>query len=111
MGPSFNVASACATASHSLRFRRLMILSGEADVLVAGGAEAATRLNTVAGFGNARALARSFQGIPSARSRPYDADRVAFVMGEGAGALGARDRRTCCRTWRRALAFLTGLGG
>src|SRR5579859_7555555 len=70
MGPSFNVASACATASHSIALSALLILSGEADVMIAGGGEAATRLNTVAGFGNARALARAFQGDPKRASRP-----------------------------------------
>ena len=87
MGPSFNIASACATASHSLAVSAMMILTGEADVMIAGGGEAATRLNTVAGFGNARALARAFEGDPKRASRPYDMDRNGFVMGEGAGAL------------------------
>src|SRR5579871_6102706 len=71
MGPSYNIASACATGTHAIATSALMILSGEADAMVAGGAEAATRLNTVAGFGNARALARALDGDPRKASRPF----------------------------------------
>jgi len=110
MGPSFNVASACATANHSIAVSAMMILSGEADVMVAGGAEAATRSNTVAGFGNARALARSFRGDPARASRPYDLDRCGFVMGEGAGALVLESETHAKKRGARPLAFLTGWG-
>jgi len=87
MGPSFNLASACATGTHSIATGAMMIENGLADVMVCGGAEAATRLNTVAGFGNARALTRAKDGDPTKSSRPFDVDRNGFVMGEGAGAL------------------------
>src|SRR5690606_10819083 len=87
MGPSYSLASACATGTHSLATCALMITAGEAEVMLAGGAEAATRLNTVAGFGNARALAKAFEGDPARASRPFDRLRSGFVMGEGAGAL------------------------
>ncbi len=87
MGPSFNIASACATGTHSLATGAMMIEAGLADVMVTGGAEAATRLNTVAGFGNARALSRAKDGDPRRSSRPFDVARNGFVMGEGAGAL------------------------
>ena len=110
MGPSFNVASACATANHSIALSALMILSGEADVMLAGGAEAATRLNTVAGFGNARALARSFQGDPKRASRPYDVDRNGFVMGEGAGALVLETEQHARKRGATPLAYLVGWG-
>ena len=86
-GPSFNIASACATASHSIAVGCMMIILGDADVVLAGGAEAATMLNTVAGFGNARALAKAYQGDPKRASRPFDVDRSGFVMGEGAGVV------------------------
>jgi 3-oxoacyl-[acyl-carrier-protein] synthase II len=110
MGPSFNVASACATANHSIAVSAMMILAGEADVMIAGGAEAATRLNTVAGFGNARALARSFHGDPKRASRPYDMDRFGFVMGEGAGALVLETETHARKRGAEPLAFLSGWG-
>jgi 3-oxoacyl-[acyl-carrier-protein] synthase II len=110
MGPSFNVASACATASHSIALSALLLLAGEADVMLAGGGEAATRLNTVAGFGNARALARAFQGDPARASRPYDMDRSGFVMGEGAGTIVLETEEHARKRGVRPLAFLVGWG-
>lgn len=110
MGPSFNIASACATASHSIAVSAMMILTGEADVMIAGGGEAATRLNTVAGFGNARALARAFQGDPKRASRPYDMDRSGFVMGEGAGALVLESETHAKRRGVRPIGYLVGWG-
>jgi 3-oxoacyl-[acyl-carrier-protein] synthase II len=110
MGPSFNIASACATASHSIAVSAMMLLCGEADVMIAGGGEAATRLNTVAGFGNARALARAFQGDPTRASRPYDADRSGFVMGEGAGALVLETEAHAKKRGVVPLAYLVGWG-
>jgi 3-oxoacyl-[acyl-carrier-protein] synthase II len=110
MGPSFNIASACATASHSIAVSAMMILTGEADVMVAGGGEAATRLNTVAGFGNARALARAFQGDPKRASRPYDMDRCGFVMGEGSGALVLESEAHAKSRGARPIGYLVGWG-
>jgi 3-oxoacyl-[acyl-carrier-protein] synthase II len=110
LGPSFNIASACATASHSIAVSAMMLRSGEADVMVAGGAEAATRLNTVAGFGNARALARSFEGDPTRASRPYDADRFGFVMAEGAAAMVLEAEAHAKARGARPLAYLRGWG-
>lgn len=110
MGPSFNVASACATGNHSIALSALLLLSGEADVMIAGGAEAATRLNTVAGFGNARALARAFEGDPKRASRPYDVDRNGFVMGEGAGSLVLETEDHARSRGARPLAYLVGWG-
>ena len=91
MGPSFNLASACATGTHSIATGAMMIEAGLADVMVTGGAEAATRINTVAGCGNARALTRAKNGDPTKSRRPFDAARNGFVMGEGAGALVLED--------------------
>src|SRR5262249_5654815 len=65
MGPSYSLASACATGTHSIATCALMIEAGDADAMIAGGAEAATRMNTVAGFGNARALAKALDGDPT----------------------------------------------
>jgi len=110
MGPSFNIASACATAAHSIAIGALMIASGDADVVVAGGGEAATRPNTIAGFGNARALAKAFEGDPTRASRPFDVQRNGFVMGEGAGALVLESEAHARARGARPLAWLTGWG-
>jgi 3-oxoacyl-[acyl-carrier-protein] synthase II len=110
MGPSCNIASACATASQSIALSALLLVTGEADVMIAGGGEAATRLNTVAGFGNARALARAFQGDPARASRPYDVDRQGFVMGEGAGALVLETEAHAKKRGALPIAYLVGWG-
>ncbi len=110
MGPSFNIASACTTGTHSIATSALMIESGEADVMVAGGAEAATRLNTVAGFGNARALAKSVDGDPTKASRPFDKKRSGFVMGEGAGALVLEAEEHARARGATILAYVAGFG-
>ncbi|MFW6354122.1 MAG: beta-ketoacyl-ACP synthase II [Verrucomicrobiota bacterium] len=86
-GPNYGVVSACATASHALGDAVRMLRAGEADVMLAGGAEAsATRLG-FAGFCNMKAMATRFNDTPETASRPFDAERDGFVMGEGAGIL------------------------
>jgi 3-oxoacyl-[acyl-carrier-protein] synthase II len=110
MGPSFNIASACATGTHSIAIGSMMIEAGEADVMVVGGSEAATRLNTVAGFGNARALGRAIDGDPAKTSRPFDKKRNGFVMGEGAGALVLEARESAERRGAKILARVAGFG-
>lgn len=110
MGPSYNIASACATGTHSVATGALMIEAGEADVMVVGGSEAATRLNTVAGFGNARALGRSIDGDPTKTSRPFDKKRTGFVMGEGAGALVLEAEESAKARGARVLATVEGFG-
>ena len=110
MGPSFNIASACTTATHSIAMSALLIKAGEADVMVAGGAEAATRLNTVAGFGNARALARAVDGDPTKASRPFDRQRNGFVMGEGAGALILEEEEHAKKRGAKILGYVAGFG-
>jgi 3-oxoacyl-[acyl-carrier-protein] synthase II len=110
MGPSYNLASACATGAHSIATCALLIESGDADVMLAGGAEAATRLNTVAGFGNARALARALDGDPKKASRPFDRRRTGFVMGEGAGALVIEAEEHARARGAKILAYVAGFG-
>lgn len=110
MGPSYSLASACATGTHSIATSALMIEAGDADVMLAGSAEAATRLNTVAGFGNARALARSFEGDPTRASRPFDRKRSGFVMGEGAGALVLEAEEHARARGATILAYVAGFG-
>lgn len=110
MGPSFNVASACATSAHSIALGALLVLSGDADVVVAGGGEAATCPSTIAGFGNARALAKAYQGDPTRASRPYDKERSGFVIGEGAGAMVLESDEHAARRGARPIAWLGGWG-
>ncbi len=111
MGPSYSLASACATGTHSIATSALMIEAGDADVMVAGGAEAATRLNTVAGFGNARALGRAGPGgDPTKVCRPFDKGRSGFVMGEGAGALVLEAEEHARARGATILAYVAGFG-
>jgi 3-oxoacyl-[acyl-carrier-protein] synthase II len=110
MGPSYSMASACATGTHSIATAALMIEAGEADVMLAGSAEAATRQNTVAGFGNARALARAKDGDPTRASRPFDKKRSGFVMGEGAGALVLEDEQHARARGAKPLCYVAGFG-
>lgn len=110
MGPSYSLASACATGTHSIATSALMIEAGDADVMIAGGAEAATRLNTVAGFGNARALSKAFEGDPTRASRPFDKRRQGFVMGEGAGVLVLEEEEHAKRRGAPIFARIAGFG-
>ena len=85
-GPNIAVVTACTTGTHNIGFGARMIQYGDADVMVVGGAEAATSPITVGGFASMRALS-SRNGEPEKASRPWDEDRDGFVLGEGAGVL------------------------
>jgi 3-oxoacyl-[acyl-carrier-protein] synthase II len=86
-GPNHSVVTACATGVHAIGDAARLISFGDADVMVAGGAEAAVNLIGIAGFCASRALSTNFNDTPSKASRPWDRDRDGFVMGEGAGVV------------------------
>jgi 3-oxoacyl-[acyl-carrier-protein] synthase II len=86
-GPNHAVVTACATGAHAIGDAARMVAFDDADVMLAGGSEAAICRLGIAGFNACRALCTAFNDEPERASRPYDKDRDGFVMGEGSGAV------------------------
>jgi 3-oxoacyl-[acyl-carrier-protein] synthase II len=108
-GPNMSVASACATSGHALGESLRVIQRGEADVMFAGGAEAVVTPLAIGAFAQMRALSTR-NDAPERASRPYDADRDGFVMGEGAVVLVLEEREHARRRGARIYAELAGYG-
>lgn len=86
-GPNSCTTTACASSAHALGDSLEILRRGAADVMITGGAEAGIVPVSLAGFGNMKAMASNFNDNPTASSRPFDADRSGFVIGEGSGIL------------------------
>lgn len=108
-GPNLSIVSACATATHSIGDAARMIVYGDADVMVAGGAEMGSTPLGIGGFAAARALSTR-NDDPEAASRPWDADRDGFVLGDGAGVLVLEEYEFAKKRGARIYCELVGYG-
>ena len=109
-GPNHSVVTACATGAHSIGDSSEMIKRGAADVMIAGGSEAAVCKLGIAGFCAARSLSTSFNETPEEASRPWDKDRDGFVMGEGSGIVVLEEMNYAKKRGAKIYAELVGYG-
>ncbi len=108
-GPNLAMVTACATATHGIGDAARIIEYGDADVMIAGGAEGAVTPTALAGFGNAKALSTR-NDSPETASRPWDKDRDGFILGEGAGVVVLEELEHAKRRGAKIYCELVGFG-
>lgn len=109
-GPNHSCVTACSTGTHAIGDAAAMISRGDADLMLAGGAESALNILGMAGFARMRAVTADFNDEPQKASRPWDQNRSGFVMGEGAGALVLEELEHAKKRGAKIYAEVVGYG-